>query len=172
MRGDFFEFNPAFKLVMVGNHRPVIRNPDDAMRRRLHLLPLTYRPPSPDPELPAILRAELPGILQWAMAGCRAWQQQGLGMPSVVRAATAEYFVEQDLMAQWLADRCEPAKDATAASAALFRDWEAWAKARGEQPGTNKAFSAALERHYAKRRTEAGAAFIGLRLKPSDTGVW
>lgn len=172
MRGDFFEFVPAFKLVMVGNHRPVIRNPDDAMRRRLHLLPLTFKPATPDPELPARLRAELPGILAWALRGCLDWQRHGLGRPAIVRRATADYFAEQDTLAQWLAERCEAKHGAKAPSAALFRDWKAWAEARGEVPGTNKAFSSALERHHAKERTKEGAMFIGLRLKPSDTGAW
>jgi putative DNA primase/helicase len=48
MKRDFFTYQPTFKLVMAGNHRPVLRNPDDAMRRRLHLMSLTYRPPRPD----------------------------------------------------------------------------------------------------------------------------
>lgn len=171
MRGDFFEYRPGFKLVMVGNHRPVIRNADDAMRRRLHLLPLTWRPPAPDPALPAKLKQELPGILAWAVAGCLAWQKQGLGMPEAVREATADYFSEQDLLAQWLAERCEPQRGAQAPSSALFRDWEAWAKARGEVPGSGKAFSAELERHYAKKRTSSGVVFLNLRLLPSETGV-
>ena len=35
MRQDFFEFVPHFKLIVAGNHKPVIRNVDEAMRRRL-----------------------------------------------------------------------------------------------------------------------------------------
>lgn len=172
MRGDFFEFTPAFKLVMVGNHRPVIRNPDDAMRRRLHLLPLTYRPPRPDPNLPARLLAELPGILAWAIEGCMAWQRDGLGMPGAVRDATDSYFAEQDLLAQWLAERCEVKHGATAPSSALYRDWKEWSEARGEIAGTGKAFSAALERHHAKRKAHGTMVFMGVRLLPSDRGVW
>jgi putative DNA primase/helicase len=171
MRGDFFEFTPAFKLVMVGNHRPVIRSPDEAMRRRLHLLPLTFRPDHPDDDLPRKLRGELSGILAWAVEGCLAWQREGLGMPRVVREATAEYFAEQDLLLQWLAERCEPDRPSSAPSSGLYRDWKAWAEARGEQAGTGKAFSAALERHYPKKATKAGKMFLGLRLRPSETGV-
>lgn len=172
MRGNFFEYTPAFKLVMTGNHRPVLRNPDDAMRRRLHLLPLTWHPPAPDPALPERLKQELPGILAWAVAGCLAWQREGLGMPEAVREATAEYFGEQDQLAQWLEERCAPQRGAQTPSSALFRDWEAWSKARGEVPGTAKAFSAELERHYAKKRTNRGVVFLDLRLLPSETGIF
>jgi len=34
MRQDFFEFTPQFKLMIVGNRKPVLRNVDDAARRR------------------------------------------------------------------------------------------------------------------------------------------
>ncbi len=172
MRQDFFEFQPVFKLVMAGNHRPVIRNPDDAMRRRLHLLAMTYKPPAPDRDLQAALLAEAPGILAWAIEGCMAWQREGLGICEAMATATADYFAEQDLMAQWLAERCEPVRNSEVPSSALFRDWQTWATGHGEQPGTGKGFSAALERFHAKRRAKSGVMFIGLRLKPNDTGAF
>jgi len=80
MRQDFFTYQPTFKLVIVGNHRPGIRNVDDAMRRRLHLIPFTYKPPRPDKDLPERLRAERPGILAWAVQGCLEWQRVGLAV--------------------------------------------------------------------------------------------
>jgi putative DNA primase/helicase len=33
MRQDFFEFFPQFKLFVAGNHKPAIRNIDEAMKR-------------------------------------------------------------------------------------------------------------------------------------------
>jgi putative DNA primase/helicase len=171
MRGDFFEFAPAFKLVMVGNHRPVLRNPDGAMRRRLHFLELTYKPPAPDLELPLRLREEFPGILRWAVEGCLAWQREGLRMPDGVRQATADYLSEQDLIAQWQAERCDAKAGAEAGSLDLYTDWKAWAEARGEDAGTCKALSAALEQRHRKRRTNRGVVFEGLQLRPSAAGM-
>ena len=92
-------------------------------------------------------------------------------MPAVVTDATAAYFEEQDLIAQWLAERCEPKATAETSSSAMFRDWSAWVTARGEQPGTQKAFSAVVERHYAKKKKPGGIMFLGIRILPSDTGV-
>jgi putative DNA primase/helicase len=166
MRADFFEYVPTFKVWMAGNHQPTIKNPDDAMRRRLHLLPLTFRPAEPDRDLTDQLRSELPGILRWAIGGCLEWQREGLGLPEVVRAATDAYFVDQDNVASWLEDRCQAVAGRETFSSVLFRDWAFWCDQRGEAPGTNKAFSAALERRYAKKRDGAGVKFVGLELLP------
>ena len=32
MHQDFFEYTPQFKLVIAGNHKPALRNVDEAMR--------------------------------------------------------------------------------------------------------------------------------------------
>nr|WP_245211739.1 phage/plasmid primase, P4 family [Neoroseomonas oryzicola] len=159
-----FEFTPAFKLVLVGNHRPALRNPDAAMRRRLQLLPLTFVPPVPNRALADQLREELPGILAWAIRGCLEWQRIGLAPPAAVLEAVADYFAEQDLAAQWIQERCDVHPSAEGPSRALFQDWRRWAEARGEEAGTEKSFSASLERDYAKKKTKRGAMFIGLRL--------
>ena len=38
MRQDFFEFTPQFKLLLVGNHKPALKNVGEAIRRRFHLI--------------------------------------------------------------------------------------------------------------------------------------
>ncbi len=48
MRQDFFTFTPTFKLLILGNHRPVLRNVDEAARRRFNIVPFTRKPPVPD----------------------------------------------------------------------------------------------------------------------------
>ena len=92
MHKDFFEYTPQFKPVIVGNHKPAIRNIDEAMRRRLHMIPFTVTipPERRDPRLTEKLLAERDGILAWAVAGCLAWQRSGLQPPACVQAATAE----------------------------------------------------------------------------------
>jgi hypothetical protein len=39
MRQDFFDFDPTFKLFIAGNHKPRLHTIDEAMRRRLLLVP-------------------------------------------------------------------------------------------------------------------------------------
>ena len=107
MRQDNFTFIPQLKLIIVGNHKPVLHNVDDAARRRFNIIPFVRKPAAPDPDLEAKLKAEGPGILRWMIEGCLDWQRHGLQRPTAVCAATEEYFADQDVMAQWLADACD-----------------------------------------------------------------
>ena len=51
MRQDFFTYRPQFKLIIIGNHRPVLSNVDEAARRRFNIIPFTRTPPIPDRDL-------------------------------------------------------------------------------------------------------------------------
>ena len=89
MRQDFFDFTPMFKLFIAGNHKPRLSSVDEAMRRRLLLVPFTVQIPvaERDPDLPRKLQAEWPAILRWAVDGCLEWRQTGLAPPQIVRDA-------------------------------------------------------------------------------------
>ena len=100
MRQDFFTYQPLFKLVIAGNHKPAFRNVDPAIRRRLHLVPFLVTPQRVDQDLMEKLRDEAPGILAWMIGGALAWQAQGLTPPAAVLSATQEYFQEQDTVGQ------------------------------------------------------------------------
>ena len=90
MRQDFFTYQPTFKLIVAGNHRPSLRNVDEAIRRRFNLIPFTQTipPEERDPNLAEKLKEEWPGILAWAIEGCLEWQRIGLAPPSAVVEAT------------------------------------------------------------------------------------
>jgi putative DNA primase/helicase len=170
MRGDFFEFVPQFKLMISGNHKPALRNVDEAMRRRLHLIPFTVTIPlkERDPDLAQKLKAEWPGILQWAVNGCLEWRGLGLQPPEAVRRATEDYLQAEDDILSWTADCCctgEPTAQAKCSE--LYTSWKEWAERTGRKggAGSQKAFSQALEaKGYTKDKTRTGAVFFGLRV--------
>jgi putative DNA primase/helicase len=173
MRQDFFEYTPRFKLLISGNHKPGLRHVDEAIRRRLHLIPfvVVIPPKERDPGLREKLKAEWPGILHWAVEGCLAWQREGLNPPQVVRDATAEYLASEDAVQTWLEECCELGVTYTAPSAALFGSWKVWAEAVGEKPGSRKALSQRLlDRGFPTWRQGGTGAkgFAGLRLKKSS----
>ncbi len=72
MRSDFFDYIPQCLLMFHGNYRPRLANADEAMRRRLRLLPFRFKPAQIDKELIDKFIAELGGIMVWADRGRRA----------------------------------------------------------------------------------------------------
>jgi P4 family phage/plasmid primase-like protien len=174
MRQDFFEFVPQFKLVVAGNHKPAIRNVDEAMRRRLHLIPFTVTiPPNRrDQKLPEKLLAERDGIMAWALDGCRDWHASGLKPPAVVAAATDEYFAAEDALGRWLEDGCDRAPNLSEASSVLFAAWKTWAEANGEFVGSIKRFSENLSaRGFEPYRDRKARGFRGLALRQGGAGA-
>jgi putative DNA primase/helicase len=175
MRQDFFTFIPHFKLTIVGNHQPVLRNVDEASRRRFNIIPFTRKPERPDPQLEEKLKAEYPAVLRWMIEGCRDWQRNRLTRAASVVAATADYFVEQDLFAQWLEEQCDVDIENSAKweyTTDLFASWSAYARAAGEEPGTAKSFAPAMRRKGFKpyRRNQA-RGWCGIRLKDNQPAV-
>lgn len=170
MRQDFFEYVPQFKLVIAGNHKPSIRNVDEAMKRRLHLIPFTVTipPERRDGRLTEKLLKERDGILAWAVEGCSLWQRQGLKPPASVVSATEEYFEAEDALGQWIEERCLLAKTHREGVSELFADWREWAERAGEYVGSVKRFSELLAaRKFEKCRLTGGARGItGIALRP------
>jgi P4 family phage/plasmid primase-like protien len=175
MRQDFFEFTPQFKLLIVGNHKPSIRNVDEAMKRRLHMVPFTVTIPAPkrDKRLPDRLLAERDGILAWALRGCLEWQRTGLRPPAAVMAATEDYFEAEDAIGRWIDERCVRGPHHTEGSTALYTSWKAWAEANGEYAGSMKRFSETLSnRGFPKQDTRQARGFRGIALKGSNDDLF
>ncbi len=146
MRQDFFEYVPQFKLTIIGNHKPVLKNVDDAAKRRFNVVPFVHKPAKPDLQLEHKLKGEWPQILRWMIEGCLDWQKHGLVRPEVVKNTTAEYFSEQDTVNQWVIEFCTLGATQSETLETLFKSWTAYALANGEKPGTSKWFSQTLSR--------------------------
>jgi putative DNA primase/helicase len=167
MRQDFFEYVPQFKLIVAGNHKPGLRSVDEAMRRRINLVPFTVTIPAAerDLDLDAKLKAEWPGILAWMIQGCVEWQRLGLVPPKSVTDATACYLESQDAIAAWIEEECELQPEAWECRAALFASWTKWATAAGDHVGARARFLDALEaRGFEPRKREGNRGFIGIQL--------
>lgn len=167
MRQDHFTFIPQFKLVIAGNHKPAFRAVDEAIRRRLHLIPFNVSIPAEkrDPFLSEKLKAEASGILQWMIEGCLMWQREGLNPPAIVKDHTDCYLGDEDTIAQWMEECCEVDKYAFSASADLFRSWSEWCEGSGEFVGTKKRLTSKLEgRGFSTDREGGKRGVKGIRI--------
>lgn len=172
MRQDFFTMVPTWKLLLVGNHQPLLRNVDDALARRFNIVPFTFKPAAPDLQLEMKLREEWPDILRWAIEGCLDWQRNGLIRPEVVKRATAAYFEGQDVTGTWLDECCEVSPGHADSIKRLFTSFSAFADGAGVHPGKAATLSDELARRGFQRIKDSagirGRGFLGLRVKPAE----
>jgi putative DNA primase/helicase len=134
---ESFEFKPSFKLVLVTNHAPKVSADDDAMWRRIRVIPMVCQVPkeSRDPKVKAHLTNPTlagPAILQWLIEGCLMWQKDGLKIPDVVQQATDEYRTSQDSFADFVSECCILQTGAWVSIKDLREEYETWSSERGE----------------------------------------
>lgn len=173
--GRPINFAPQFKLLMLGNHRPVVRGTDFGIWRRIRLVPFrrTFAPDERDPHLLDKLKAEAPHILAWMIEGCIDWQRRGLtDTPKVVAGETANYQIEQDVIGQWLAEETTADAFSEVPTADVYASYRYWAIESGLRPASKVSLGRRLgERGFRSRRSSGQTLWIGLRLKPrSGTG--
>src|SRR5215210_4975916 len=162
MRQDFWEFEPTHKVLMACNHKPQVRGTDNAIWRRIKLVPFTETipPAEQDKHLPDKLRAEAAGILAWAVEGCLEWRREGLQAPEEVREATGAYRAEMDLLGAFLRECCRKDPDENTGTQDLYKAYRLWCEEGGERPEGKRKFSSRLkERGYESRRSGANGSY-------------
>ncbi len=175
MRQDFFDFVPTFKLFIVGNQKPRLNHVDEAIRRRLLLVPFTVKIPESerDPKLAEKLwDQERWAILRWCVEGGIDWKNNGLNPPKIVLEATDNYFSDQDILGQWIDESIEPALNQEMLTRDLFTAWKLWCGDRNLSYGSEKSFSESMvERGFVKDRQGGTGRIIfkNIILKKSST---
>ena len=161
--GEHFEFTPQFKLVLSTNHKPKVDGSDDALWRRLRLIPFTESfEGRRDKGLADTLEHEIAGILAWAVQGCLDWQQHGLGEPSAIKAATNEYRQDEDLLGAFLADHCQP--DGEVPADQLRAAYTTYCEDAGEKPLPASTLGKQLSRRGIHKHKRTGT-YRGISLR-------
>jgi putative DNA primase/helicase len=158
MRQDFWEFDPTHTVFLATNHKPEVRGTDNAIWRRIQLVPFTETipPDEQDKSLPEKLRAELPGILAWAVEGCLEWQLDGLQAPEEVLQATGEYRSEMDVVGTFLDECCVLGEDENVSAGDLYRAYGEWCKETGEVQEKQRKFGSRLTERGCFERYRGG----------------
>lgn len=136
-------FRPTWLVTMLTNHLPEIDGVDDGIWRRIHAVPFD-RNFNNDPTVKkdahraSKLREEMPGILNWVLEGVKKYREKGLAQPAKVAEESAQYKQLQDVLGQWLEERCTGnGRDETKALpvALAWSSWEGFARSQSVSGG-------------------------------------
>jgi putative DNA primase/helicase len=180
--GSPFNFKPHFKLHLAVNHLPNVTGTEIGMWRRIVAIPFLRKfdgnnPKNPDYKdtmLPDKLQLEHTGILAWMVQGCLMWQSENLGSCRAVDNATNKYRSSQDLLADFLSDKCTIGKDKIVQSSTLYKTFHDWCIAGGiSKPITQKTFKQKLEdeKEFVLVKGRNNNNWEGVGLIGSDTEI-
>ena len=149
--GEYFEFEPSHKIWLIANHKPIITGTDEAIWRRVLLVPfLKQIPPEkrrPMAELLRMAEREGPGILNWMIEGWTSYKQHGLQIPERVRAATRSYRQESDTLRQFIEECTTDSGEVSTTD--LYTAFKSWS---GDSALSQKAlFNAMVEKGFQLR---------------------
>ena len=176
--GHLFEYFPEYKLVVIGNELPNLRSVGPEFRRRFHVLKFTRGVARPDLHLTDKLRAESGAILRWMIEGAVRYYREGFEPSPNVRAATAEYFEENDTIQQYMNDSVVCGPDFREKADRVYSNYLQWAEGQGFKfPLTRPKFTLKLKAKgiACKPASFPGEensvrCYIGLRLTENDPG--
>jgi putative DNA primase/helicase len=176
-RAEPFDFVPKFKLLLAGNHRPIIGGDDTGIWRRVVLVPFTVEiPPNQvDRRLPEKLRAELPGILRWAVEGCREWQRIGLSVPKSVSDAVKAYRTDMDMVERFIEEECDVGEKENCRARELYEAYSQWAQGGGFRPVSEVRFANKMDEHgrrmgFSRAKGNRGVVYNGV--SPRRVAAW
>ena len=153
---DFTEWTPQCTLWVATNNPPKFSSDDDAIWRRVKLIPfLTVFIGDGERSDMArrTLAPERDGILNWLLAGLRDYQANGLGEPEPVRAMVADQRAQSDSVAQFVDEKItdgiltmDPSKSIRTSE--IFAMYLAWSREVGERGVGRRRFFNRLQSNF------------------------
>lgn len=159
MHTDFFEYEPQYTLIIVGNHKPRIRNVDPAIARRLKLTPFTRTLADGEVDKTYLERVLLPEagmVFRVLIEAAVRWAEGGLEIPAQVRAATTEYLNAEDTVTSWVEERCVASAELSEPFKLLRQSYEHWCRENGERPLGRNTFRDAMTKNGFENRPGKG----------------
>lgn len=168
--GHPFEFLPQCTPWFSTNSLPNVRDESDGYWSRVILLKFgaTFTGSRADQNLREKLIAEAPGIAAWAVRGAVEWYRTGLATPDAVLLDTFDYRLQQDRIAEFLADRCVIGRDYRVQARDLYQAYCRWMAEGSETPLSNRVFGEKMKRKHPYKRMNSGGWYLGVGLSVGD----
>ena len=167
--GEQENFTPPGKLMISLNRMPDWAHKDDALWRRVVVLPFSrqFMGERVNTNLATELTEEAAGILQWMIVGAQRYLEHGLGECPEVVEATKHARERADTVQMWIDAECVTGKHQSVQARESFEAYCAFADREQLQALDNRKFSVRLQalgfRHH---RLKQFVEYEGIGLKP------
>ena len=109
------------------------------------------------------------GIFTWLVAGYFKYRRFGLQMSDPMKAVVKQYEKDNDLVLQFLEERCQKVAEGNTRAKTLYDNYKIWCKSNGYYVCSMKKFNAELTAHpewYAEKSIVSGVAvYRGIGMK-------
>ena len=114
-------------------------------------------------------QSSMSGIFMWLVRGYIKYKEHGLEMSGTLKEVVNNYERENDIVLQFLENRCVTDATATIKAKDLYQNFKMWAKSEGAYVLSARKFNSEMERHpewFERKSTSSGfMIYWGLKLK-------
>jgi putative DNA primase/helicase len=172
-------FSATHTIFLLTNDPPRADGADTAFWRRVILLEFPARfvehptaenefKKEKDDVIKSKLISEAPGILAWLVEGCLKWKKFGLAIPAKVQNAANQYQANEDLLGQWIDERCYTGADHWAWANDLHDDFSVWWSDNiGSNPPKPQKFGRWMRKRFEFKKP-CKIKYIGIGLRYPD----
>lgn len=167
---EHITYKPSGKVWLKTNHKPVVKEDDDGIWRRLVVIPFArkFSETERDPNLEEKLIQEADGILRWVIQGANKWYQDGLGICPTIKQESASYRTESDLLGHFLEEKIEFATEAREIESDVYYFYSTWCRANGTNPLSKIRLTQKLKERGVRQKPSNGKRYyLGIRLTPT-----
>lgn len=145
-----FEYCPQFKLIFNTNWLPSASDVTLFSSNRVRVIPFErhFTEAERDKSLKARLTtpASLSGVLNWCLDGLYLWRETGMEPSQAVKKSTAQYQIDSDRTAQFIAEELEKGTGFEVKSSDAFGRYKLWCDRNGYHYGSGKAWKDDMKR--------------------------
>ena len=161
------EFEMTGVVLMLANHLPACDEADEAVWRRLTLIPFDHTVPEAERDVMLVeklLATEAEGILAWLIKGAQAYSRDGLQVPEMVRKRTADWRRTGGRIERFVDENC--IREGSTPLNDLHRAYQWTCRREQTHPLGLDKFSARLKQlGFTIERAHAGETVVGLKAR-------
>lgn len=167
-------FLPQFTMWLSCNDLPAVHDRSLFASKRLKVIEFNrhFSEAEQDKTLKDYFRTPeaMMGIFYWLLEGYARYTKVGLVMADHLKSVVKKYEKDNDLVVQFLEDRCELKEDGTTSAKSLYDNYKIWCTQNGYFKCSAKKFNAAIREHvewyHGEHTTNGRNCYDQIAIKP------